>query len=188
MAMRILLSFVIGFAAIGCQPANLTGIQSLPSVLNPEGFWVIKDINRDTTRAGNFLVTCASSRGGESSNSVTQAQIEANQVCLPVAAGVQSTGSSAQTKATSSAGQFSVMLKQNSYLKKSALMNVTRDIDKLKLGVDYCVISEDLLSDKVCVKGSEYQISNITLSGCNFTSGFIYADHFSVSPAAPACP
>ncbi|MBM3383172.1 MAG: hypothetical protein FJY29_12145 [Betaproteobacteria bacterium] len=189
---RVLSTISFALLMMGCRNSSDSIASSLSGALKPEGFLVIKELVPDSSKPGYFLVTCASSSGDKKA-SVSQAEIESNKVCLPTAAAASSSGASSagQSPAASNtqpASGFQAKNLQPTYLKARAAIDVTSTMAGLKVGLDYCVISGPLSATNICVYSEkELKATGVKLSGCDLTSGYLFAQHFSVSPAVSAC-
>jgi hypothetical protein len=189
-------SIVFAFLMMGCRNSGDSSLASLSGSLKPEGFLVIKEVVADPAKSGSFLVTCASS-SGEKKSSVSQADIEANKVCLPTTAmastggsstGGSSAGSQPAANSTRAGSGFEAKNLQSTYLKARAGLDVTGNLSSLKLGVDYCVVMEPISATNICTASEkELKATGVKLAGCDLTSGYIFVQHFSVSPAVSAC-
>jgi len=195
MKMRSLVFVAVMLSAVGCMNGEDATTSSLGTGLKPEGFLVIKDITDDPAKPGSFLVSCASSSGVKQA-SYTKSEIETNKVCLPAAASAPasqpaqsgSTTQVASTAPSSSGTGYKAVNNQSTYIKARAGLDVTANIAVLDQGVDYCVVSEVLSASLIC-KASEKELkaTGVKIPGCDLTSGYVFASHFSVTPAVSAC-
>lgn len=182
-------------SAVGCMNGEDATTSSLGTGLKPEGFLVIKDMSDDAAKPGSFLVSCASSSGVKQA-SYTKLEIEENKICLPVsvaAPAVQPTQAGSTTQVANnvpgatSTGYKAVNI-QDTYVKARVGLDVTANIASLRLGVDYCVVSEALIASLICVASEkELKATGVKIPGCDLTSGYVFASHFSVTPAVSAC-
>ena len=195
MKMRSLFSMAVMLSAVGCMNGEDATTSSLGTGLKPEGFLVIKDITDDPAKPGSFLVSCASSSGVKQA-SYSKSEIETNKVCLPaaVSAPASQPAQAGSTTQVASAGPssastgYKAVNSQLTYIKARPGLDVTANIAVLKQGVDYCVVSEALSASLIC-KASEKELkaTGVKISGCDLTSGYFFASHFSVTPAVSAC-
>ena len=195
MKMRSLFSMAVMLSAVGCMNGEDATTSSLGTGLKPEGFLVIKDITDDPAKPGSFLVSCASSSGVKQA-SYSKSEIETNKVCLPAAASATavqpaqagSTTQVASTVPSSSGTGYKAVNTQSTYIKARAGLDVTANIAVLEQGVDYCVVSEVLSASLICqASKEELKATGVKIPGCDLTSGYLFASHFSVTPAVSAC-
>ena len=199
---RGLSALAFALLIMGCRNSADSMTSSLSGSLKPEGFLVIKDIAADPAKSGYFLVTCASSSGDKKS-SVSQAELESNKVCLPAVA-MASSGSSgsapsaqpapgasssaSSSSAASAASGFQAKNLQPTYLKVRPALDVTGNLSSLRVGVDYCAITTSIYATNICVYSEkELKVTGVKVEGCDLTSGFLFAQHFSVAPNVSAC-
>lgn len=167
-------------SAVGCMNGEDATTSSLGTGLKPEGFLVIKDLSNDVAKPGSFLISCASSAGVKQA-SYTKLEIEANKICLPVS------GATSNVPGATSTGYKAVNI-QDTYVKARVGLDVTANIASLTLGVDYCVVSEALVASLICeASEKELKATGVKIPGCDLTSGYVFASHFSVTPAVSAC-
>lgn len=195
MKMRSLFSMAVMLSAVGCMNGEDATTSSLGTGLKPEGFLVIKDITDDPAKPGSFLVSCASSSGVKQA-SYSKSEIETNKVCLAAAASAPavqpaqagSTTQVASTAPSSSGTGYKAVNSQLTYIKARPGLDVTANIAVLKQGVDYCVVSDALTASIICeASEKELKATGVKIPGCDLTSGYVFASHFSVTPAVSAC-
>lgn len=194
MNLRVAASLIALVFASACQGETESMTAGLGTSLKPEGFLVIKDLQPDSSKLGSFLVTCVSSAGSKTT-SHTKVEIEQNKVCLPSAAvasntSTQSTGGgqapSSGAAPTAQSGTVEVSFIKSSYLKARAGMDVTQNGGSL--GVDYCAVTSKLVVSSVCQSSAnELKVMGVGISGCDLSSGYLYAPHVQLSVAAAAC-
>lgn len=195
MKMRGLVFIAVMLSAVGCMNGEDATTSSLGTGLKPEGFLVIKDITDDPAKPGSFLVSCASSSGVKQA-SYSKSEIETNKVCLPAAvsapavqpAQAGSTTQVASAGPSSASTGYKAVNSQLTYIKARPGLDVTANIAVLKQGVDYCVVSEALSASLICqASKEELKATGVKIPGCDLTSGYLFASHFSVTPAVSAC-
>jgi hypothetical protein len=205
-------SVTISLAVLcGCQQGSTSDFMSLGADQKPEGFLLASDITEDKTKAGSFVVNCVMPDGKKIAETKSKDEIAKNNFCKPavvppagekppvVAAGGLPKEPPKTEDLKSDVGPQSLpfdksavvirlitSVAKESFLKRDASIDVTRDRANLIDGADFCVVPAAFGVDSVCRFSSTHlRITGHTLKSCATMSdkAFIYEKHFTLAPA-----